>query len=198
MVAALIKVSEDSVNTNPGLSQRLGTAAASFVFIYLWFFCMFNIVPCWLYGSEIFPQEVRAKGYSFTILGWAIGCGMTTFVIPIMLSHIGWYTFIFFGAMNIIAMPIIHFFYVETAGRTLEEITLLFSADSPFVSANMAEYHRRIAEAGGNVAVAARRLLDEVDGNLHLDPRRTSITSMVLDSEKQGELRKESIVSNSS
>jgi len=35
-------------------------------------FTMFNIIPCWIYGSEIFPQEVRAKGYSFTIFGWAI------------------------------------------------------------------------------------------------------------------------------
>jgi hypothetical protein len=33
-------------------------------------FTMFNIVPCWIYSTEIWPQEIRAKGYSFTILGW--------------------------------------------------------------------------------------------------------------------------------
>lgn len=97
---------------------------------------------------------------------------MTTFVIPIMLGNIGWWSFIFFGCMNFVAMPIVHFFYVETAGRSLEEIDLLFANDSPLVSRNMAEYNRRVAEAGGNVAVAARRLLDEVDGEAHLDPRR--------------------------
>lgn len=76
--------------------------------------------------------------------------------------------------MNIIALPLIHFFYVETAGRSLEEINLLFTSDSPFVSANMAEYERRIAEAGGNIAVASRRLLDEVNGTTDLDPTRRS------------------------
>ena len=175
LVAALIKTSQDRVLSHPAESQTLGTAASAFTFTFVFFFCMFNIVPCWIYGTEIWPQEVRAKGYSFTILGWAIGCGMTTFVIPIMLSHIGWWSFIFFGGMNIIVMPIIHFFYPETAGRSLEEVDLLFTSDSLFVNKNMAEYHRRVAEAGGNVAVAARALLDEVNGDTGLDPRRVSI-----------------------
>lgn len=176
LVAALLKTSQDYAVTNPALSQKIGTAGSAFTYSFVFFFCMFNIVPCWIYGTEIWPQEVRAKGYSFTILGWAVGCGMTTFVIPIMLANIGWWSFIFFGAMNIVVMPIIHFFYPETAGRSLEEVDLLFTSDSPFVSKNMAEYNRRVADAGGSIAVAARRLLDEVDGQTDLDPRRVSVT----------------------
>jgi hypothetical protein len=103
---------------------------------------------------------------------------MTTFVIPIMLSHIGWWSFIFFGCMNFVVMPIIHFFYPETAGRSLEEVDLLFASDSLLVSKNMAEYNRRVAEAGGNIAVAARKLLDEVDGKDNLDPRRVSLSAV--------------------
>ena len=125
---------------------------------------MFNIVPSWIYGTEIWPQEIRAKGYSFTIFGWAAGCGMTQFVIPIMLNRLGWGTFVFFGAMNIVALPIVYLFYPEVAKRSLEEIDLLFTSDSLLVRKNMVEYHRRMDEAGGNVAVAARRLLAEVDG----------------------------------
>lgn len=178
LVAALIKTSQDRVTFNPSESQALGTAASSFAFTYVFFFTMFNIVPCWIYGTEIWPQEVRAKGYSFTILGWALGCGMTTFVIPIMLSHIGWWSFIFFGCMNFVVMPIIHFFYPETAGRSLEEVDLLFASDSLLVSKNMAEYNRRVADAGGNIAVAARKLLDEVDGEDNLDPRRFSLSAV--------------------
>ena len=141
-------------------------------------------------------SKVRAKGYSFTVFGWAIGCGMTGFVIPIMLQRLGWVsilfptqdifanfspkaTFIFFGAMNIVVMPFVYFLYPEVSGRSLEEIDLLFTSDSVLVSKNMAEYDRRIAEAGGNIAVAARRLLDEVDGTTHLDPRRISVVSKV-------------------
>ena len=175
LVAALIKTSQDRITSDPGQSQTLGTAASAFTFTFVFFFCMFNIVPCWIYGTEIWPQEVRAKGYSYTILGWAIGCGTTTFVIPIMLANIGWWSFIFFGCMNFVVMPIIHFFFPETARRSLEEVDLLFADDSLLVSKNMAEHDRRVAEAGGNVAVAARRLLDEVNGETHLDPRRVSI-----------------------
>jgi MFS family permease len=174
LVAALIKTSEDRITSNPSQSQNLGTAASAFTFTFVFFFCMFNIVPCWIYGTEIWPQEVRAKGYSYTILGWAIGCGTTTFVIPIMLDHIGWWSFIFFGCMNFVVMPIIHLFFPETARRSLEEVDLLFADDSVLVAKNMAEHDRRVAEAGGNVAVAARRLLDEVNGEAHLDPRRVN------------------------
>lgn len=126
---------------------------------------MFNIVPCWIYGTEIWPQEIRAKGYSFTIFGWAAGCGMTQFVIPVMLDRLGYGTYIFFGVMNIVAIPIVHLFYPEVARRSLEEINLLFTSNSLLASRNMDEYHRRIDEAGGSVAVAARHLLAEVDSS---------------------------------
>jgi hypothetical protein len=125
---------------------------------------MFNIIPCWIYGTEIWPQEIRAKGYSFTIFGWACGCGMTQFVIPIMLQRLGWATYIFFGAMNVVAMPLIWFFFPEVSQKSLEEINLLFTSDSLFVSKNMKEYERRLAEADGDVAMASRLLLHEVDG----------------------------------
>lgn len=47
------------------------------------------------------------------------------------------------------------------------------------------EYHRRAAEAGGNAAVAARRLLDEVDGTTHLDPRRVSAVELANDKDAE-------------
>ncbi|KAF4332807.1 sugar transport STP1 [Fusarium beomiforme] len=167
LVAAFIKTSQDAAATDIQKSQQLGTAAASFVFVYIWFFTMFNIIPCWIYGTEIWPQEIRAKGYSFTIFGWACGCGMTQFVIPIMLHRLGWATYIFFGAMNVVAMPLIWFFFPEVSQKSLEEINLLFTSNSLLVSENMKEYHRRLAEAEGDVAVASRQLLDEVDGFVH-------------------------------
>jgi hypothetical protein len=98
-----------------------------------------------------------------------------------MLSHIGYAAFIFYGCMNIIATPAIYYFYPEVAGKSLEEVNLLFTSDSLLVSKNMEEYHRRVAEAGGNIAVAARTLLDEVDGTTHLDPRRRSSIGKVPD-----------------
>jgi len=88
---------------------------------------------------------------------------MNTFVIPIMLDRLGWVTFILFGVFNIIAIPVIYYIYPEVAGKTLEEVNLLFTSDSLLAKENVKEYHRLISEAGGNVAVATRRLLDIVD-----------------------------------
>lgn len=54
-------------------------------------------------------------------------------------------------------------FFPETLGRSLEEVNLLFAAQSPYVSANEKEYRCRTADAGGNVTAAERRLLEEID-----------------------------------
>jgi hypothetical protein len=53
--------------------------------------------------------------------------------------------------------------YPEVAGRSLEEVNLLFTSNSLLANENMKEYRRLIDEAGGNVAVAERRLFDSVD-----------------------------------
>jgi sugar porter (SP) family MFS transporter len=160
LVAAFIHTSQQSTGDK---STNFGVAAAAMVFVFLWFFTMFNIVPCWIYGTEIWPQEIRAKGYSFTILGWAVGCGMNTFVIPIMLDRLGWLTFIVFGIFNIVAMPVIWLIYPEVAGKSLEEVNLLFMSDSILASKNQAAYERLLAECDGDLAAAGRRLMNKVD-----------------------------------
>ncbi|KAI5357913.1 putative major facilitator, sugar transporter, major facilitator superfamily [Septoria linicola] len=167
LVAAFIKTSQDRMISDPEMATALGTAAAAFAFVFLWFFTMFNIVPCWIYGSEIWPQDVRAKGYSMTVLGWAIGCGVTGFIIPIMLDSLGYGTFLFFGAMNIVSAPIIWLFFPEVANKSLEEINLLFTSDSILVSKNMDCYHARLAAAGGSAALAVKTLLEEANGIDH-------------------------------
>jgi hypothetical protein len=160
--AALIRSAELSPE---GSAKRtdLGMASAAMVFVFLWCFTMFNIVPSWIYATEIWPQEIRAKGYAFTIFGWAVGCGANTFIIPIMLDRLGWKTFLVFGCCNVISMPLVWFIFPEVAGKPLEAVSLLFSADSVLVSENVRGYERMMDEAGGSVAVATSRLLDSVD-----------------------------------
>jgi MFS family permease len=138
-------------------------ASAAMVFVFLWCFTMFNIVPSWIYATEIWPQEIRAKGYAFTVFGWAVGCGANTFIIPILLDRLGWTTFLLFGCCNVVSMPLVWFLFPEVAGKPLEAVTLLFSADSVLVRDNVREYERMMDQAGGDVAVATRRLLDSVD-----------------------------------
>lgn len=48
-------------------------------------------------------------------------------ITPVMISNIGWGTYLVFAVINAGFFPIIYFFYVETANRSLEEIDLIFA-----------------------------------------------------------------------
>ena len=149
---------------HPNNAGAYGAAAAAMVFIYTFFFAQTVLMIAFLYPTEIWPQEMRARGNSYGVFGWAVGCGTTTLVIPSMFSALGWKTLIAFGCFNFASLPLVYLFFPETLGRSLEEINLLFAAQSPYVKANEEEYRRRMAGAGGNVAVAERRLVEEIDG----------------------------------
>ena len=46
---------------------------------------------------------------------------------PVMIDNIGWGTYLFFAVVNACFLPIIYFWYPETARRSLEEIDLIFA-----------------------------------------------------------------------
>lgn len=48
-------------------------------------------------------------------------------ITPVLVSNIGWGTFLFFAILNATFLPIIYFFYPETAQRSLEEIDIIFA-----------------------------------------------------------------------
>ena len=159
--SAFAKISND----NPGTARgtQFGMAASAMIYLFQWFFCQTTLVVCWVYPTEIWPQEIRAKGNAFGILGWAVGGGSTTLFLPTMFSKLGWKTLMVFACLNVMVLPLVYLFFPETANRSLEEINLLFSLGNPVVSANEKEYKRMLDEAGSEPAVAERRLLDEVD-----------------------------------
>lgn len=68
-----------------------------------------------------------------------------------------------FASFNIACLPLVYLFFPETNGRTLEEINLLFMADSPLVFANEKAFADRLSQAGGDMAEAERRLAAELD-----------------------------------
>lgn len=46
---------------------------------------------------------------------------------PILITNIGWGTYLLFAALNACFIPIIYFFYPETKNRSLEEIDIIFA-----------------------------------------------------------------------
>ncbi|OAA56554.1 General substrate transporter [Niveomyces insectorum RCEF 264] len=97
-----------------------------FVFIYSLGYSMGFGPASWVYGSEIFPTALRARGLNFAASGGAIGSIVVAQVWPVGIQNIGSRVYFFFLAINLVCVPIIWFFYPETKNLPLEEMDALF------------------------------------------------------------------------
>lgn len=74
---------------------------------------------------------MRAKGMmTFTL---SVGCAgfVNTFAAPVALAEIKYWFYVFFVFWDVFEFVFIYFFFVETAGRTLEELDAVFEAKNP-------------------------------------------------------------------
>lgn len=101
--------------------------AAVGLFTYIAFFGATWLPLPWLYPAEINPIRTRARANAIsTSVNWSSNF-LIVMVTPIMITNIGYGTYIFFAAMNACFIPIIYFLYPETKKRSLEEIDLIFA-----------------------------------------------------------------------
>ncbi|KAL2264468.1 hypothetical protein VTK26DRAFT_33 [Humicola hyalothermophila] len=97
-----------------------------FVFVYALGYSVGFGPAAWVYGSEIFPTAVRARGLSFAASGGAVGSIIVAQIWPVGIAKLGSKIYFFFMAINLICVPIIHLLYPETKGRPLEDMGVLF------------------------------------------------------------------------
>ncbi|KAJ5532110.1 Major facilitator superfamily domain general substrate transporter [Penicillium frequentans] len=110
----------------PGTTQAAKGAAVG-LFTYIASFGATWLPLPWLYPAEISPIKTRAKANALsTCSNWLFNF-LIVMVTPIMIAHISWGTYLFFAVVNACFLPIIYFFYPETARRSLEEIDLIFA-----------------------------------------------------------------------
>jgi hypothetical protein len=147
-----------------GSASGYGIAAASMVFLFTFVFGATWLTVPWLYPAEIFPLAVRAKGNAWGVVGWAIGNGWLTLLLPVAFQHIGEKTYYLFGIANAISIPIVWALYPESNQRTLEEIDLLFAADKPWVWSAEAKF-REMKEALPKIVHGARHARDEEENS---------------------------------
>ncbi|KAK0630271.1 general substrate transporter [Bombardia bombarda] len=110
----------------PG-DKMTARGAAVGLFTYIAFFGATWLPLPWLYPAELSPIKTRAKANAVsTCTNWLFNF-LVVMVTPIMISNISWGTYVFFAAVNALFIPIIYFFYPETARRSLEEIDIIFA-----------------------------------------------------------------------
>ena len=106
--------------------KQFGAGVAALVFLYTATFGATWLTTPWLYPTEIFPLNVRAKGGAWSVVGWSIGNGVVTLITPFLFQAISYGTLLLFFGLNIFCIPFVILLYPETAGRSLEQMDTYF------------------------------------------------------------------------
>jgi MFS transporter, SP family, arabinose:H+ symporter len=102
-----------------------GIAVVSYLLIYIAFFAFSQGAVIWVFISEIFPNQVRAKGQTLGSFTHWIMAAVIAFTFPYLASRIGGgHIFLFFCVMMVLQLVFVLRWMPETKGRTLEEIEM--------------------------------------------------------------------------
>lgn len=123
--------------TDDNKSGTYGTTACIFLFSGAY---AFGITPLTaMYSPEVLLYNIRATGLPMEVILFKAFGILVTFAFPYMLDAISWETYIINASWNIIIWAYVHLQWVETKGRTLEEIDEIFDGQMHAGSSLLAE-----------------------------------------------------------
>ncbi|KAL4921913.1 hypothetical protein BDW62DRAFT_208077 [Aspergillus aurantiobrunneus] len=103
-----------------------GSASVAFFFLFMLIYgASTNCVP-WPYGPELLPLHVRTKGNAIGISGNWLWNFFVAMIAPTLITDLQWKGYIIFMCLNLSFLPLLYFYYPETANLSLEEIDSLF------------------------------------------------------------------------
>lgn len=165
-------VSNDSLSvlTKRGSTFLLFDTNAPTVGFLVITYCYVAVYACtwgtlgWVYPAELYSQGVRAKALGIsTATNW-----LATYAVlqltPIMLEQIRWGTYVFFCVMCFLIAIIVHLYFPETNGKSLEEIDLIFSCRFNYYDVNV--HHPQTAAE----ALEQMEKVQQMDKNVYRFP----------------------------
>jgi hypothetical protein len=108
-------------------SAASGYAVLVMIFLYKPAYCIGYNALTYVYMVEIFPYYVRTKGLSWFQLFGRSASMFGSFVNPIGLDDLDWKYLFVYVAWLTLEVVFIYFFFPETFGKTLEELTFFDS-----------------------------------------------------------------------
>ncbi|GAA4326729.1 sugar porter family MFS transporter [Mucilaginibacter gynuensis] len=100
-----------------------GLSIPIFIMIFIAFFAFSQGAVIWVFISEIFPNQVRAKGQTLGSSTHWVMAALVAFCFPYFAEKLGGATtFFFFSAMMVLQLIFVWKFMPETKGRSLEQI----------------------------------------------------------------------------
>ena len=126
VIGGLSKKYADNPN---GATQSLVYGDVAVMFLFQGFYSIAWTPLLYLYPPEIMNYSIRANGLAFSsFMLNALAC-VLVFVMPIGLANIGWKMYMVNGSWDIVIVILIAVYWVETKGRTLEEIDAIFEGE---------------------------------------------------------------------
>ncbi len=102
-----------------------GAVVGLFLFITTFGFTILELP--WITPPEVNPLRTRTAAVAVsTCTNWICNFAVVMFT-PLFISSTRWGAYLFFALMNFLWVPIIYFYYPETAGRRLEEMDIIFA-----------------------------------------------------------------------
>ena len=100
-----------------------GFAVPVYIMFFIAFFAFSQGAVIWVFISEIFPNQVRAKGQTLGSSTHWIMAAIIAFVFPFLAEKLGGaVTFSFFGIMMVLQLIFVWRYMPETKGKSLEQI----------------------------------------------------------------------------
>jgi hypothetical protein len=93
--------------------------AVAFVFFFYTTFGLSWITVLWLYPAEVNTQRMLNAGAGIaTATNW-INNYIIVLITPIGISNLGWKYYLIYAVLNVVFVPVVEYYYVETAGLSL-------------------------------------------------------------------------------
>ncbi|WP_285010866.1 sugar porter family MFS transporter [Pedobacter faecalis] len=100
-----------------------GIAIPIFIMLFIAFFAFSQGAVIWVFISEIFPNQVRAKGQTLGSSTHWVMAALIAFSFPYFAEILGGaVTFSFFGVMMVLQLIFVWRFMPETKGKSLEQV----------------------------------------------------------------------------
>ncbi|KAH6678774.1 general substrate transporter [Plectosphaerella plurivora] len=110
-----------------GGDNRLGNGfGVFFLYLFVTFYGGTLDASSYVYCAEIFPTSIRAQGVGFSVSGLFTMTILYTQTAPTAFAAIGWRFYLVFILVPWLGVYVLWKYMPETAGRTLEEIDVLF------------------------------------------------------------------------
>ncbi|KAJ6559209.1 general substrate transporter [Mycena vulgaris] len=125
-----------------GHNPHGSNTAIAFLFLFNFFYAATYLPLPAIYPSECMSFDNRANGVALYTFCASLASLVNTYATPIALQKIQWRLYIVFIAWDAFACVLIWLFVVETSGRTLEDLDVIFEDRHP-VKASRRPGHKR-------------------------------------------------------